>query len=178
MTSTDQELVHRAQSGDVEAFEQLYRKHVPTVYAFLCRCTGNERDAEDLTQDVFVRAWTKLSQFEGRSAFRTWLLSIAIAQLRSRLKSQRRREGRQMEWYLSSNGGPETFRRPGDSHEELMDLERAIATLPTRARLVLVLHEINGYTHLDVARMMGITEGASKAHLHRARRLLRRRLAE
>jgi RNA polymerase sigma-70 factor (ECF subfamily) len=173
VTLPDEQLISRAIEGQISAYSELYRKYVPLVYAFLRRCTGKEEDAEDLTQDVFIQAWRQLGQFEFRSAFSTWLISIAISRFRSRLRSKRRRENRQIEWHISSIG---KVREADTMPEELIDLENAIGTLPPRGRMVLALHEINGYRHSEIAQMMGITEGASKAHLNRAKQTLRRRL--
>jgi RNA polymerase sigma-70 factor (ECF subfamily) len=169
----DQQLISAASGGSRSDFEELYRRHVGTVFAFLRRCTGEETEAEDLTQEVFVRAWKRLDQFQSRSGLATWLISIAISVFRSSRRSGLRREKRQIEWHryaVAVSGGGAL------SAEDAIDLELAIATLPARARMVLILHEINGYRHAEVASLMGITEGASKSHLSRARRILRRRL--
>jgi RNA polymerase sigma-70 factor (ECF subfamily) len=172
VTSSDDELICGSLEGRVDDFGELYRRHSALVHGFLCRCTGNREEAEDLTQEVFVLAWRKLSQYEKRSAFSTWLISIAVAQFRSRRRSGRSREQRQAAWLAESTARTDDAPPP----ELVIDLERAINGLPERARLVLILHEINGLLHEEIATMLGITVGASKAHLYRARRILRRRL--
>jgi RNA polymerase sigma-70 factor (ECF subfamily) len=147
---------------------------------------GDRVAAEELTQDVFVRAWEKLTLFRGESAFSTWLHRLAVNVILHRRKSDGIRRSR----YTSSDddegtGGDEAAAAmasvsphrsgaagPGDR----MDLEAAIAGLPPGARRVFVLHDVEGYKHEEIAAMLGITAGGSKAQLHRARLLLREAL--
>ncbi len=129
--------------------------------------------AEDLTQEAFVRAWEKLPSFRGESAFGTWLHRLTVNVVLGRLRSSRRRRGEVMateELRVVPERGP--AREPGAG----IDLERAIAALPPQARLVFVLHDVEGFRHAEIAGLAGIAEGTSKAHLHRARRLLREAL--
>ena len=168
----DQEvdLVRRAASGEVGAYEQLYRAHVGRVHALCLRMARNRGDAEELTQDVFVRAWEKLHLFRGESAFSTWLHRLAVNVV---LGSMRKRS-RWREIFAST---PEPGALPEvpaiAPRTDDLDLERAIAGLPERARLVFWLHDVEGYKHAEVASVMGLAVGTSKAHLHRARGLLR-----
>ncbi len=164
------EVVRRAQKGDVAAFEQLYRENLNRIFALCLRISGDAQRAEELTQDVFVRAWEKLALFEGKSAFSTWLHRLAVNVCLGERRSEKVRVGKvfatdDLEMY-------ETPTRPPDPGEAL-DLERAIATLPPGARAVFVLHDVEGYKHEEIARMHGSAVGTCKAQLHRARRLLR-----
>jgi RNA polymerase sigma-70 factor, ECF subfamily len=165
--------VRRAQQGDTAAFEQLYHAQVGRVFALCLRMAGDRTRAEELTQDVFVRAWEKLGSFEGKSAFGTWLHRLAVNLVLGDRRSESVRVGR-----VFGTESPEQFETPGRGPDPGtgMDLERAIATLPPGARTVFVLHDVEGYRHEEIAAMQGSAVGTSKAQLHRARRLLRKAL--
>lgn len=164
------ELVLRARNGDLQAFERLYRVHVGRVHGLCLRLTADEREAEELVQQVFIRAWRGLDGFRGESAFASWLHRLAVNRFRSSLRSRRRRWRREAAAARATGGAVE--RAPGAA----IDLERAIGTLPPRARAVFVLHDVEGYRHREVAELLGVAEGTCKAQLHRARRLLREAL--
>ena len=166
-------LVRRAQHDDRAAFDTLYAQHVGRVYAVCLRMSASRTEAERLTQDVFVRAWQRLRTFRGDSAFASWLYRLAVNVVLEDGRSSRRRESR-----VAVLAEPEALDRRAHSSkdDERMDLERAIASLPPGARQVLVLHDIEGYKHEEIARMTGTAIGSVKAQLHRARRLLRERL--
>ncbi len=165
--------VERAQAGEVGAFEQLYRLHAGRVYALCLRMCGDPGEAEELTQDAFVRAWEKLEGFRGQSAFSSWLHRLTVNVV---LGSWRAR-GRQRERVVPI-GEVAGLADPGHEPEPRrgLDLERAIAALPAGARTVFVLHDVEGYRHRDIAELTGLAVGTSKAQLHRARRLLRKAL--
>jgi RNA polymerase sigma-70 factor, ECF subfamily len=165
--------VRRAQKGDVAAFEQLYRENLGRVYAVCLRLCGDSGRAEELTQDVFVRAWEKLDTFQGKSAFSTWLHRLAVNVVLGERRSEKVRVGR-----VFATDDLEVFDAPQRNVDPGigMDLERAIAALPPGARAVLVLHDVEGYRHEEIAEMQGTAVGTSKAQLHRARRLLREML--
>jgi len=166
------ETVLRAQKGDPAAFHVLYDTHVGRVHAVCLRLAGDQREAEEHTQDVFVRAWERLSTFRGESAFSTWLHRLAVNEVLQARRSGARRGARVT---LADQADTiEGYAQPGGPPS--LDLEQAIAGLPEGARLVFVLHDIEGYQHEEIARMSGIAEGTSKAQLHRARRLLREAL--
>jgi len=174
--SREAELVRRAQAGDRNAFEQLYRDNVGRVYALCYRMAGTADLAEELAQDVFVRAWQKLGSFRGESAFSSWLHPLTVNVALSERRSRRRRVARVM-----TTDDLTEFERPGpptrsDGPESGFDLERALATLPPGARAVFVLHDVEGYKHEEIARLTGVATGTSKAQLHRARKLLREAL--
>jgi RNA polymerase sigma-70 factor (ECF subfamily) len=168
------ERVARARSGDVAAFESLYREHVGRVYGLCLRMTGQAATAEDLTQDTFVSAWKSLPGYEGRSSFSTWLHRIAVNAV---LASRRGPRGR-LETSLTNEDGDEMELMAEDAMDEAtpIDLERAIGSLPAGARDIVVLHGIYGYSHEEAAGMLGVAVGTCKAQLHRARHLLRARM--
>jgi RNA polymerase sigma-70 factor (ECF subfamily) len=165
--------VRRAQAGDPDAFEVVYRAHSGRIYALCLRMTADAAAATELVQDVFVRAWEKLDTFRGESAFSSWLHRLAV----NVVLMARRSAARRGEEPLGEDDGPLPPPATRTATPELhMDLERAIASLPPMARQVLVLHDIEGYEHAEIGVMLGIAEGTSKAHGFRARRLLRERL--
>ena len=171
-TSEPADDVALAAGGDVRAFERLYRANLPKVHSLVRRMTAG-RDADELTQDVFVRVWQKLGTFRGESAFGTWLHRLAVNVVLGSRRSEGIRVGKvfgtdDLEAY-------ETPTRPPDPGQAL-DLERAIATLPPGAKMVFVLHDVEGYKHEEIAELHGIAVGTCKAQLHRARRLLREAL--
>jgi RNA polymerase sigma-70 factor, ECF subfamily len=167
------DLVARAQSGDQKAFRELYRQHAGRVYALCLRLTGDANDADERTQDVFVRLWDKLESFRGESAFSSWLHRLAVNVVLNEQRTRGRREKR-----VTPSEDPGALERNrGNQTEGLsIDLERAIRELPDGAREVFVLYDIEGYAHAEIAIMTGIAEGTSKAQLFRARRLLREKL--
>lgn len=165
--------VRRAQAGDEVAFRELYRTHVGRVYALCLRLAGDAAAAEELTQDAFVRAWERLATFRGESAFGSWLHRLTVNLVFETRRKERRRESR-----VQPMEAPEVMERGGADTRagEGLDLERAIAQLPEGAREVFLLYDVEGYTHAEVAQVMDIAAGTSKAQLFRARRLLRKAL--
>jgi RNA polymerase sigma-70 factor (ECF subfamily) len=174
MAPPEDELIERARSGDTASFEALYRLACGKVYALCLRMCGSRSLAEDLTQEAFVRAWRNLPSFRGESAFSTWMHRLAV----NVVLGYQRGEGRKLsfhteldEWQQSGSA------RAPEAPSATVDLERAIATLPHRARQVFVLHDVEGYRHHEIAEMASMAVGTSKAHLNRARRLLREALS-
>jgi RNA polymerase sigma-70 factor, ECF subfamily len=171
------DLVARAQAGDQTAFRDLYRQHAGRVYALCLRLTGDGREAEDRTQDVFVRLWDKLRSFRGESAFSSWLHRLAVNVVLNERRTTVRRERRVVPVEDPSMAAGAQHAAPLAQGAGLgIDLERALAELPDGAREVFVLFDIEGYGHGEIAALMGIAEGTSKAQLFRARRLLREKL--
>ena len=168
-------LVDRARRGDVDAFEQLYRLHAGRVYALCLRLAGEPVEARELVQDTFVHAWEALPRFRGESSLTTWLHRIAVNVLLERRRGDRRRAARvslvEDEDDVERAPGAEGFVAPTDIATAI-DLERAIAALPPGVRRAFVLHEVEGYTHEEVAGMTGLATGTLRAQLHRARQLL------
>jgi RNA polymerase sigma-70 factor (ECF subfamily) len=165
--------VLEAQRGDLDAFERLYRSHVGRVLALCARMTGDRAMAEDLTQETFVKAWERLATFKGESAFGSWLHRIAANVVLDAARARGRRLRR-----ITPVEDAEAFADPTPSWDcaSTVDLERAVAALPEGARTAFVLHDVNGFSHEEVARMSGQAVGTSKAQLHRARQLLREAL--
>ncbi|MEE8524237.1 MAG: RNA polymerase sigma factor [Thermoanaerobaculia bacterium] len=162
--------MRRARDGEVGAFEELHRLHAGRVYALCLRMTGDAHEAEELAQEAFVRVWEKLPTFGGRSAFSSWLHRLTVNVVLGRWRSRGRRRERVVAIHdAGTMSDPVHQPRPRDT----VDLERAIAGLPKGARTVFVLHDVEGYRHREIAELTGLSEGTSKAQLHRARLLLR-----
>jgi RNA polymerase sigma-70 factor (ECF subfamily) len=174
---TDHSLVRLAIGGDMQAFEAIYRRHAGRIHGVILRLVGGHGvRAEDLTQEAFVRAWQALPKFRFESAFATWLHKLAVNTALMELRSRRAQplfdddDERLDDLGLADSAGQGTALS--------MDLERAVATLPPRARAVLVLYDVEGWKHEEIAAELGMAVGSSKAQLHRARQLLRERLGE
>lgn len=170
--SADADDARAAAQGDRQAFQRLYRQHVDRIYGAVYRLAGYDHArAEDLTQDAFVRAWQKLAEFRHESAFGTWLyrlaVNVALMDIRSR--------SAQPVGFVGEDDLPDPGEVPFCAAER-EELERAIAKLPPRARAVLVLHDVEGWRHEEIASELDMAVGTSKAQLHRARALLRRML--
>ena len=181
----DAQLVERARTGDVAAFEHVYRREVGRVYALCLRMTADAARARELTQSVFVRAWDRLGSFRGDSQLSSWLHRIAVNEVLTEARTDRRRRARVVlaEDRTAEDAGDDDAGAREDAPatsgitlpediETRMDLDRAIAALPTGARTVFVLHDIEGYRHEEISRMTGSAEGTLRAQLHRARKLL------
>jgi RNA polymerase sigma-70 factor, ECF subfamily len=163
----ENELILRAQQGDDDAIEALYRRHSARVYSVVRRLAGDDAQADDWAQEAWMRAIRALPSFRGQSLFSTWLHRIAV----NVVVSYQRRNRPWIAWLRDSESLPEVA---VESNEALTrDIDRAIARLPQRARQVFVLVEVEGYSHEETGRMLGMAVGTSKAHLFRARSLLR-----
>ena len=175
----DASLAARAQRGDMDAFEALYREHAGRVYALCLRLTADKVKARELTQDVFVRAWDALPQFRGDAKLTTWLHRIAVNAMLMQRRSDARRLSRisladdDADDADASRAGATLPRDVGSA----IDLERAVAALPPGVRRAFVLHDIEGYSHEEIARMTGLAAGTLRAQLHRARQLLMKTLS-
>jgi RNA polymerase sigma-70 factor (ECF subfamily) len=163
--------VARAAAGDVCAFEALYRTHLPRVHSLVRRMTAG-RDADELTQDVFVRVWQKLGTFRGESSFATWIHRLAVNVVIERFRTEQARRARlhDGEQIFETLAGPALTRDIG------MDFEAALEKLPDGAREIFVLHDVEGYKHHEIGALLDISPGTSKAQLHRARMMLRKHL--
>lgn len=166
-------MIRKAQSGDPDAFEGVYRANVGRIHALCLRMSSDAQHAETLTQDVFVRAWQKLSSFRGDSQFSTWLHRLAVNVILQDRRSRGRRQAREhtvddLERYAVAA----TQAMPGTK----VDLERAIAGLPDGAKKVLVLRDVQGFKYKEIAELTGVTLGTVKAQIHRARALVQEAL--
>ena len=163
-----QALICASQSGDRAAFQALYQMHCKRVYALCLRLTGQPAMAEEATQEVFVQVWRKLDSFRGDSQFNTWLHSVASKVTISYLRTQK------SVWQSLFNieeSGVDSM--PAESSSDEVDLDSYIVRLPERARIVFVLHAIEGYRHEEIADLMNIAVGSSKAQFHRAKQLIK-----
>jgi RNA polymerase sigma-70 factor (ECF subfamily) len=152
--------------GDEAAFRELYRRHTPRLFQFALRLLGgSELDAEDVVQETWIRAVERLDTFRWESKLPTWLSGIAMNQCRD---LWRKRNGREVDF----EAAPETPVKAGP-HDERIDLERAIEMLPVGYRTVLLLHDLEGCTHDDIGRRLGIAAGTSKSQLSCARKAVR-----
>lgn len=171
------ELVRQASAGNQHAFRELYKSNFPRVYAVCLRVSQDRDTADELTQEVFVKAWEKLSSFMFESKFSSWLHSIAVNQFLMMKRSEKRFNERVSELTeIMTRENPHGKSRHG--FDSRIDIETALTKLPEQARMTFVLHDIEGYKHHEISDMMNIEVGTSKAHLHRARRMLREELTK
>jgi RNA polymerase sigma-70 factor (ECF subfamily) len=178
------EAIRRAQQGDAEAFERIYRLHNRRVYALCLRMVGNTAEAEDLTQDAFMQLFRKIGTFRGESAFSTWLHRLAVNVVLMRLRKKTLAEtsldevtdpDEDVAGPRKDIGGPD-LRLSGSV--DRVNLERAVGQLPPGYRSVFVLHDVQGYEHNEIAAIMNCSIGNSKSQLHKARMRLRELLQE
>jgi RNA polymerase sigma-70 factor (ECF subfamily) len=166
-------VVRRAQAGDVDAFELVYRAHASAIHALCRRMCGDDAEARELVQDVFVRAWERLPSFRGQSALATWMHRLAVNVVLEKWRTAKREALRMLDdpdgLELDASAAPPDL-------DTAMDVAEATAKLPGGARIVFVLHDIEGYSHDEIATMTGIAAGTSRAQLFRARRALARML--
>ena len=160
-----------AAGGDQSAFERLYRTHVARIHSLARRMLGPS-EADEVTQDIFVRAWQKLGQFRGEAAFGTWLHRLAV-----NVAIERRRSFAVQRARMTDDETAIDFVATAPARSDLrVDFEHAIEQLPPGAREIFVLHDVEGYKHREIAAMLDVTSGTSKRQLHRARMLMRRYL--
>src|SRR6478672_4413686 len=160
-----------AAGGDQSAFERLYRTHVARIHSLTPRMLSHQ-EADEVTQDIFVRTWQKLGQFRGESAFSTWLHRLAV-----NVVIERRRTFAIQRERMADDPSVLDFVVVAPARADLtVDFEHAIEQLPPGAREIFVLHDVEGYKHREIAALLGITTGTSKRQLHRARMLMRKHL--
>jgi RNA polymerase sigma-70 factor, ECF subfamily len=167
------EIVRRAQEGDVDAFEAVYRAHASAIHGLCRRMCGDDAEAVELVQDVFVRAWERLRSFRGQSELATWLHRMAVNVVLEKWRSNKRDALRTID---DPDGLALDTQLPLHDADTMMDVAAATTRLPTGARTVFVLHDIEGYSHDEIAAMTGIAAGTSRTQLFRARRALARML--
>lgn len=158
-----------AKAGDARAFERIYRRHLPRVHGTARWLLGTD-DVDDAIQEAFVRVWTRLDTFNGTAALGTWLFRVATNVILRHRDKRGRRASREVAMALPLE--PATTDRP----DLRLDIETAVKALPERARAVFVLHEIEGLEHHEIASIMGTDVATSRSQLHRARRMVRKRL--
>ncbi len=172
---TDAQLIADILRGDAIAERKLYDAHVDRIYRLAWRMSGDETLARDFTQDTFIRAFDRLADFRGDSSLATWLHSIGTSVILNGLKKVKRIHGRE----IGGDELPEVTITKREAEPDLkLRLQRAIDGLPDGYRTVFVMHDVEGYTHEEIANALGIQPGTSKAQLHRARARLRDELAD
>jgi len=168
---SEQQIIQKAREGDSACFELLYNQHKRRVYALCLRMTRNTAEAEDLTQDIFLQMFRNVDTFRGDATLATWLYRIAVNMVLMR----RRRKSlpithTPLEWQMTEGIKKE------DQNLARIALERSVARLAPGYRVVLLLHDVEGYEHSEIAKMMGCSVGNSKSQLHKARLRLRAQL--
>lgn len=168
----DSSLIAASIAGDVAAFETLYRRYSARVHGLCMRLTRNEAEAEDSTQETFIKAWQQLGRFRGHSSLATWLHRIAVNEVLSR----RRRKSTEQRYLnvieLEHESQLEQELQSPRIPLEPLDLEQAIARLPQRMRAAFVLNKVYGYTHEEAGEMLGVAAGTCKVQVFRAARML------
>lgn len=163
-------LIRRILAGDAAAERQLYEAHVDRVFRLAYRMSGDATQAEDLTQDIFIRAFDRLADFRGDSAFGGWLHRVATSVILTAL--QKRKQLQSVE-SLRDDLTAVSRRGTAEDPDLRRTLDRAVAKLDDKHRLVFVMHDMEGYTHQEIASAMGTPVGTAKARLSRARQKLR-----
>jgi RNA polymerase sigma-70 factor (ECF subfamily) len=172
--AADLELARRARSGDAGAFEELYRQHAGRLYNLVFRMTGSQQEADDLLQEVFLQAHRKLGSFRGDSSLGTWLYRLGMNHCLDYLRGRQARMGRATDSFEDDGVAEPVAPAPAvPAAISRMDLERAIERLPEGCRAAFLLHDVEGFEHNEVARILGISEGTSKSQVHKARMKLR-----
>ena len=176
--ASDFALAQGAAQGDMQAFEELFRRHRRLVYGLCLRMTQDVAEAEDVTQEVFVLLFRKIGGFRGEANFTTWLHRLTVNQVLMRFRKNKSRREEALE---DENLRPhETVRPASPKASQMIDritLESAIAKLPPGYRAAFILHDVEGFEHEEVARILGCAVGTSKSQLHKARTKLRKLLA-
>jgi RNA polymerase sigma-70 factor (ECF subfamily) len=172
--------LNSALSGDaMSGFENLYRKHYRRVYSICLRMTGNIAEAEDLTQEVFIQLHRKIGSFRGEAAFTTWLHRLTVNQVLMHFRKRSvRSELTTDDGEMPDSIDPDTLNPEAMPIVDRIGLENAIAQLPNGYRTVFVLHDVEGYEHEEIAKLLGCSAGTSKSQLHKARLKLRRLLLQ
>jgi len=183
----DEIFVERARNGDAVAFDLLVGKYSRRIYALVFHMTSNHADSDDLLQEVFSRAYRSLKRFKGKSSFYTWLYAIAVNLTLNHLRKRRRRStvsldnlagaGGPAEWAvdMSVEGNPERMMR---IHEIQERLNKALQELSDDHRTVVILHDIQGLSHIEISRILGVSHGTIRSRLHYAHRLLQVQLGD
>jgi RNA polymerase sigma-70 factor (ECF subfamily) len=172
--AADIDLCRMAAGGNLAAFELIYQRYHRRTYSLTLRMTNSQTEAEDLTQEVFIQLFRKIGSFRGDSAFSTWLHRLTINQVlmhfrRRSVKSEKTSEtGEMPEQTVSGTANPNKM-----PVIDRIALKKAIGELPNGYRSVFILHDVEGFEHEEVARMLGISIGTSKSQLHKARLKLR-----
>ena len=169
---SDAELVALCQAGDQEAFATLYQRHAPRLYTLASRMAGSVGEGEDLLQEIFLQAFRKLGSFKGDSAVGTWLYRLAINHCLDFVRSRQAKNAK-LTGTLDDDESLFEPAAPRETPIARIDLERAIAELPDGCRAAFILHDIEGFDHGEVGRILGVAAGTSKSQVFKARMKLR-----
>ena len=172
--AADVRLAAMCRTGDLGAFEELYRRHSGRLYGVAYRMLGHADDADDMLQEIFLLAFRKIGSYQGDSSLGTWLYRLGVNACLDRLRSKARRNEQQTDALDADWPAASSARGIGIVHR--LDLERAIQTLPEGCRAAFLLHDVEGFEHKEIAALLGIAEGTSKSQVHKARSRLRRAL--
>jgi RNA polymerase sigma-70 factor, ECF subfamily len=175
--SADLDLVGRIRAGDATAFEQLYKQHSMRLYNLASRMIGAHGDADDLLQDIFLLVYRKLGSFRGESSLGTWLYRLAMNHCLDVLRNRQTRMGQQTDSLDEPDAAPVASPVPVLGAVSRIDLERAIDALPPACRAAFLLHDVEGFDHREIGRILGVSEGTSKSQVHKARLKLRAMLS-
>jgi RNA polymerase sigma-70 factor (ECF subfamily) len=170
VNAADADLVQACLRGDTQAFEELYRRHSVRLYNLAYRMCGNTADAEDLLQEIFLLVHRKLPTFKGGSALGTWLYRLAMNHCLDHLRSRGHRMDERSEPLDVAHPARS---QPADWPLTRVDLERAVAQLPEGCRVAFLLHDVEGFEHQEIARILDVKEGTSKSQVHKARMRIR-----
>ncbi|TPW09253.1 MAG: RNA polymerase ECF-type sigma factor, partial [bacterium] len=151
----DHSLISRIRTGDVGAERQLYDAHVDRIYRLACRMTGDPLQAEELTQESFIRAFSRLAGFRGEASFSTWLHQVALSVIISGLRKRKRTREREQSLEQMTNFDPG---RPAERHDLKRKLKQAVDDLSEILKTVLVMYEVEGYSHGEIAEILEIPE--------------------
>jgi RNA polymerase sigma-70 factor, ECF subfamily len=170
-TVSPEDLIARCQAGDVDAFETLYHQHAARLYTLACRMAGSPEDGEDLLQEIFLQAYRKLGSFKGDAAIGTWLYRLALNHCLDYVRSRQAKMNKLTDTLDAETSIQPTARR--ETPIARLDLDRAVERLPDGCREAFVLHDVEGFDHKEVGRLLGIAEGTSKSQVFKARMKLR-----
>jgi RNA polymerase sigma-70 factor (ECF subfamily) len=168
-TKSEWDLIQAVQGGDIQAYNRLYQEYIGQVYGLCYRLTGEKMLAEDAAQEVFIQLWKKINNYKGDSKFSTWLHAVTS---NITISYMRKQKGWLQKMFNIEDSVAMNAQAEGSS--STIDIERYVARLPERARLVFVLYAIEGYRHEEIATMTNMAVGSSKAQLHRAKQLLKK----
>ncbi len=168
---TESELIRQVQTGDASACQALYRRYADRVYTIVRRLAGDEAQAEDWAQEAWIRVFRALPEFRGDAKFSTWLHRVAINSALHGRRKRQRQDGRELPLPDEVPCG-----KPGNQAVTRLRLERAFDRLPERMKEVLILHDVEGYTHQEIGELMGVAPGTCKSQLSKARARMRQML--
>lgn len=173
--SADADLAARLRAGDTTAYEELYRQHGTRLFNLAYRVLGHADEAQDQLQEIFLQVFRRIDSFKGDSSLSTWMYRLAMNLCLDRLRSKAGKADRRTSGL--DDAGP-VKARPGALEHTVhrLDLERAIAALPDACRAAFLLHDVEGFEHREVGKILGVSEGTSKSQVHKARLRIREHL--